>query len=219
MQISFLKTEEKMICVCSQCCTSFELTKKRVQDNLRKNKNGPFCGKICADLNQNKKLHLVCTNCSKHIKKSQSQFKKSLNHFCTKSCAATYNNKHKTHGTRRSKLEIYLEEQIRIDYPNINMVCNQKDVINSELDFYFPDLKLAIELNGIFHYEPIYGEERLSQIQNNDNRKFQACLERGIELCIIDSSKCTYLKQSTKDKFYNIVKNILDFKNGRQGGT
>ena len=92
------------------------------------------------------------------------------------------------------------------------MLCNQKDVINSELDFYFPELKLAVELNGIFHYEPIYGEEKLSQIQNNDTRKFQACLERGIELCIVDSSKCKYLKQSAKDEFYNIFKSLLDLK-------
>ena len=43
-----------------------------------------------------------------------------------------------------------------------------KSVINSELDFYFPNLKLAIEINGPLHYKPIYGKDKLIQIQNNN---------------------------------------------------
>lgn len=57
------------------------------------------------------------------------------------------------------------------------------------MDIYIPVLSLAFELNGIFHYEPIYGEGKLLSIQNNDDRKFQACLEHDIELCIINSSE------------------------------
>jgi hypothetical protein len=34
------------------------------------------------------------------------------NHFCCQSCAGRYNNTHKTHGTRRSKMETYLEEHL-----------------------------------------------------------------------------------------------------------
>ena len=76
--------------------------------------------------------------------------------FCNHSCAATYNITHKTVGTRRSKLEVWLESQLRELYPNLTLLPNDKTAINSELDFYFPELKLAFELNGIFHYEPIY---------------------------------------------------------------
>lgn len=129
--------------------------------------------------------------------------------FCNHSCSAAYNNTHKTKGCRRSKLEIYLESQLKLLFPNLDLRFNEKSAINSELDIYIPSLKLAFELNGIFHYEPIYGADKLSQIQNNDNRKFQACLERGIELCIIDTSTYSYFKEQTAKKYLEIVLNII----------
>ena len=67
-------------------------------------------------------------------------------------------------------MEVYLEEQIRKNYSSLELLCNDKTTINSELDFYFPGLKLAIELNGILHFEPIYGDKKLDQIQNNDHK-------------------------------------------------
>lgn len=78
------------------------------------------------------------------------------------------------------------------------------------MDFYFPTLRLAIELNGIFHYEPIYGEDKLEKIQSNDSQKAIRCNEKGIELCIIDSSTCKYLNNSAKDKYWHIVRTIIE---------
>ena len=112
-------------------------------------------------------------------------------------------------GTRRSKLEVWLEAQLRDLYPNLTLLPNDKTAINSELDLYFPDLRLAFELNGIFHYEPIYGPEKLASIQNNDHRKFAACIERGISLCILDSSKMTYFKESKAKVFLDIIRRII----------
>lgn len=89
---------------------------------------------------------------------------------------------------------------------------NQINTINAELDIYIPSLKLAVELNGIFHYEPIYGEEKLKQTQNNDNRKFQACLEKGIELCIIDTSGQKRFTELSSKPFLDIVVNLINFK-------
>jgi hypothetical protein len=68
---------------------------------------------------------------------------------------------------------------------------------------------LAFELNGIFHYEPIYGDNKLEQIQNNDNRKFQACLEKNIELCIIDTSQLKYFKEKNCLKYLEIVQSVV----------
>lgn len=36
---------------------------------------------------------VICTHCGKSFDKKKSQIKKSKNHFCTRSCAASYNNK------------------------------------------------------------------------------------------------------------------------------
>ena len=115
-------------------------------------------------------------------------------------------------GIRRSKLEAWLEIKLIEQYPNFEIQFNRKDAINSELDIYIPSLKLAFELNGIFHYEPIYGNDKLNQIGNNDNRKFQACIERGIELCIIDTSTQKNFKEKSSKKFLDIITSFIDNK-------
>lgn len=71
---------------------------------------------------------------------------------------------------------------------------------------------MAFELNGIFHYEPIYGNDKLNQIQNNDNRKYQACLEHNIELCIIDTSYFKHFKEDKAKEFLNIISSIINLK-------
>jgi hypothetical protein len=104
----------------------------------------------------------------------------------------------------------YQDLKFHLLYPSLKFHFNRKDAINAELDIYIPSLKLAFELNGIFHYEPIYGPEKLAQIQTNDERKFQACLERGIELCLIDVSSFSYFKLEGAKRYLNIVTSILN---------
>jgi hypothetical protein len=128
------------------------------------------------------------------------------------SCSAKWRNAHKTKGTRVSKLERWLAEQLVLLFPTIEFHFNRKDAINGELDIFIPTLKLAFELNGIFHYEPIYGPEKLGRMQSNDERKMQACHEHGIELCIIDVSMMTYFKPAKADRFLRIVKHVIHTK-------
>ena len=201
---------------CEQCSSLFKKTKNLIQSSI---KGSPmhklrFCSLVCCGKAKakNKKELISCKNCNKEFFKKINQIKKTINSFCSSSCAATYNNTHKTHGCRRSKLEVHLEQKLPIKYPDLEFHFNRKDAIKSELDLYIPELKLAFELNGIFHYEPIYGTDKLNQIQNNDNRKFQACLEQGIELCIIDTSSLTYFKPDKAQKYLNIIMSIIDLK-------
>lgn len=132
--------------------------------------------------------------------------------FCSSKCSGTYNSAHKTRGIRRSKLEVWLEQELKTHYPHLDILYNDRTTIKAELDIYIPSLKLAFELNGIFHYEPIYGPERLAAIQNNDQRRFQACLERGIELCILDTSRINYFKLSKVQPFLDIITRLIDDK-------
>ena len=207
----FLNTKSRALVplTCEQCEETFYRTKHYIQTKQKNCKKGAcFCSKSCRALSDKKAQIVICLNCNTQFEKTLAQINKFPNHFCCHSCATTYNNKHKTYGTRRSKLEVYLEEQIETHYSKLNCQYNKKDAIGSELDFYFPTLKLAIELNGIFHYEPIYGQDKLDKIQNNDQQKFLACYKADIELCVIDSSQCKYLTQKIKGEYWDII-NIL----------
>jgi hypothetical protein len=132
--------------------------------------------------------------------------------FCSKSCSAKYNNKHKTKGSRRSKLEVWVESKLTELYPNLIIDYNKIDSLEMELDIYVPSLKLAFELNGIFHYEPIFGDKKLQNIQRNDTNKFEKCQQLGISLCIIDVSKQKYFKEKTSIPFLDIILLIINQK-------
>jgi hypothetical protein len=63
-------------------------------------------------------------------------------------------------------------------FPNEKIIFNGKEAIESELDIYFPERKIGFEINGIFHYEPIYGEEKMKKIQQNDKEKREKCRQK-----------------------------------------
>lgn len=214
------KADSLLSLICENCNNVFYKKKKSIKyfliHNIKKY-NIRFCSRECLGKNKNTSKEVNCKNCNINFTKFLNQTKSSPNHFCSRSCATIYRNTHKKTGTRKSKLENWLTEQLTIKYPKLKINYNHKDVINSELDIYIPELKLAFELNGIFHYEPIYGTEKLQQIQNNDNRKFQACLEKGIELVIIDTSSQKYFKEKTSIKFFNIIKKIINERCSAEG--
>ncbi len=208
------KNSTKFPLECKHCINTFYKSKTEIIriNNPKYRLTHDFCSSKCKSEYEslNVKLSFTCPQCNITFKKSISTTKNAKNHFCSKSCTATYNNLNKTYGTRRSKLEIWLEGQLNLLYPNLEIQYNQKSVIKSELDIYIPSLNLAVELNGIFHYEPIYGTNKLEKTINNDKSKSLACHEAKIDLCIIDTSQQKYVKPSTSQKYLDIIINIIN---------
>jgi hypothetical protein len=201
---------------CEHCGNPFLRVKNDIQTGLRETREGKpknrnsCCSLKCSSLfKHNLSVEATCEQCGKPVKKIQSQAKKTKHNFCSQSCAAKYHNAHKTTGTRVSKLERWLQEQLPLLFPGLEFHFNRTDAINAELDIYVPSIRLAFELNGIFHYEPIYGPEKLGRIQNNDERKVLACAEHGIGLCIVDISSVSYFKPTKAQKFLDIVANLI----------
>lgn len=214
-EISEVKSTEKFPLECYGCGFAFKVEVKHIRSELKlKRGKCKYCSKRCQFESMRKTQLVSCGTCNKlrlvdaHVLKNS----KSGKIFCDSSCAAKFNNRNKTTGTRRSKLEVWLEEQFKSEYPQLEVKYNQRSAINAELDIFIPSLKLAVELNGIFHYEPIFGQEKLSAIKSNDDRKFQACLEQGIELVIIDVSSLKYFTQKNTAKYWDILRRIIDTK-------
>lgn len=209
------KTRDFLSVECYQCGNPYQVKKRYIKsfltdpNSLSSNK---YCSKKCLNKSKLRRVEVECKNCSTKLEKRISVYNKSKTKrfFCNQSCAATYNNRNKTHGTRRSKLEVWLEERLKQLYPHMKMLFNSKEAIGSELDIYIPSLNLAIELNGIFHYEPIFGVDKLQQIQENDKSKTLACYEAKIDLCIIDTSGQKYFKPKSSQKYLDIIIKIIE---------
>jgi len=194
---------------CIHCNSPFKRTKNFIQGCNIPRKSGDFCSKRCCALHRGPPVTVACEQCGNSFTKRPSEIKRNKHHFCCLSCGAKWRNAHKTKGTRVSKLERWLAEQLVILFPRLEFHFNRHDAINSELDIFIPSLKLAFELNGIFHYEPIYGTDKLASIQNNDHRKMLACAEQGLELCVLDISSIKYIKPIKMQKFLDIISSLI----------
>lgn len=207
---------------CDVCSKTFARTKRQYRAQVSHITGGSYkkapkrhiCSPECFTILKGKGSEVKCAQCGTPTLKSPSEALKSKSgrSFCGSSCAGKYNSAHKTFGCRSSKLERWVAEQLTSLYPELEVHYNRKDAIGSELDIYVPSLKLAFELNGIFHYEPIYGHKTFENIQNNDHRKFAACAEREIGLCVIDTSKQKYFKPSTSQPYLDIIVKIINQK-------
>lgn len=194
---------------CKNCGKQVTKSNSRYNESIKNGWNF-FCSIRCRYGYQEKGIELPCAQCQKPVRKTPTQIRQTKNNvFCSKSCAALYNNSHKDYGTRRSKLEMFIEHCLRAEFPNLNIRCNTTEPIGTELDFYFPELRMAIELNGILHYEPIYGQEKLERIQKNDLRKADGCLKAGIRLFVIDASDRAYPTQKRKDRYWQMIKELV----------
>lgn len=189
---------------CHNCKKLFS----RDRRNLNKKSKFKFCSKKCGTSFYKTIMTIECYTCSKPIKRVLSVFNKSKTKrfFCSHSCSAKYSNSHKTVGTRRSKLEIKLESIFRLNYPDLDIICNKTSCIPYELDFYFPSLKLAFEINGILHYKPVYGVKKLTATQKTDSAKILLCGDLGIKLHQFD----IYSIHSDEKKFINLCLELLE---------
>lgn len=148
-----------------------------------------------------------CENCGRVFlatkRKPSDTAKKYLPHreYCSQACLkALLRKEHPTYETKRSKAELLLESMIRSEFPSVNLLTNDRFILESalELDFYFPDLRLGIEINGPSHVSPIFGKKAYEAQRRNDESKRQECVRRSIVLHIVDISKAKTWEDTEK---------------------
>ncbi|MDQ3257643.1 MAG: hypothetical protein M3R15_27780 [Acidobacteriota bacterium] len=133
------------------------------------------------------------------FRKQGVELKRTDKHFCSRSCSAQFNNRHKKLGaSRRSKAEDFLSGLIRRDFPSLKIIQNDRTLLPSglEVDIVIPCLKLAIELNGPVHYFPLFGDEKLAKIRAADILKQIEIQAAGYSLLVIDISAYGYFKKA-----------------------
>jgi hypothetical protein len=206
------KFKDKLSLECLYCKKTFYKEKYQITRALKPNskKKADYCSHFCYSQTLKNKKTILCVNCGVGITRTPQKINRYKNTFCSQKCSGLYNSKNKEYGNNRSKLEIWLEEQLTNLYPSLKILYNDTITIKHELDIYIPSLNIAFELNGIFHYEPIFGIKRLESAQRNDLSKTKACFDAKIDLCVIDTTSQKYFKEKTSKVFLDIITNIIN---------
>jgi len=198
---------------CEICSKDFVRSKSMVLRILKGKsvgeKAGSFCSVKCCGRSRNTQIVVNCKQCNELFHKPKGNVNRV---FCSRTCSGIYNNKHKTHGFRRSKLECWMEQKLKEKYTDLEFIFNKRELIGYELDLYIPILNIAFEFNGIVHYKPIYGEQKFNSIKINDLKKSEICKTYGIELKIIDVSKMKSFRDSRGKEFLDEVVSTIEMR-------
>jgi very-short-patch-repair endonuclease len=110
-----------------------------------------------------------------------------------------------------SKVEKYLFEYLigegyRVDKHKEHILQNEK----FHIDLYIRDCRMAIEVDGPMHFEPVFGEDKLQKRQAADLAKNGLILSAGMVLIrvkLIKRESQRYLRQIS-DEVMEIVKSV-----------
>jgi very-short-patch-repair endonuclease len=83
----------------------------------------------------------------------------------------------------RSQAESIIIDLLRFHFKKLKVVPNDRSVLGrQEIDIYLPEYKFAIEVDGLTHQKPIYGEATFERMKEADARKSKKLKELGIQL-------------------------------------
>jgi len=108
-----------------------------------------------------------------------------------------------------SKLEHFLlkcliQDGFKVDFHKEQSLLNTK----LQIDLFLPNLNVAIEVDGLSHFEPVWGEDSLKRNKKYDNKKSGLILGKGLVLIRVIQKK-DYSK-SRAQVIYNELKNQLN---------
>lgn len=181
-------------------------------------RNNHFCSRVCSSKFQDKRNDVICIVCGREFRKSNYKSKNKPRHCCSLDCVKVLNNNFKDWGSNRSRLEVDIEGHLGVIFSDFDIRFNKTD-IGYELDIFIPDLKLAIEINGIHHYEDIFKNNRFFRTQQIDKEKIVRCNELDIKLFVINVSRDGQNKEIQVQRISEVEQIIrdriieLDFKN------
>lgn len=105
-----------------------------------------------------------------------------------------------------SETDLFYKVKERFSEYNVIQHGRPKWLGRQHLDIYFPDLNIAIEYQGLQHYQPVGyfgGEKGFSATKERDKRKYNLCKKNGCQLLFVNESY-------TFDEVAEAVKKIID---------
>jgi hypothetical protein len=194
---------------CDKCNQEYEeLIGYAKQGEIRKRKH-KFCSKQCRLEFFNSNFLTNCKVCGKEVQRKGKDKNKSKTgfFFCSRNCSANFNNQLRKK-KRRSKIEQALFTMLKEYFPNLKIISNDREILQGlELDIYIPDIKLGIEWNGIVHFKPIYGMEKLLAVQEKDKQKMELANAKNIHLVVIPDYESKY---SLVKEAFSQIKGIIE---------
>ncbi len=202
--LEFIRTKDRFELTCDGCGITFS----RIKSECNKSKL-KYCSVSCRPRVSGLQTR-SCIVCGSDVTRYASLFPKNGNVCCNNSCGAIWKNKNRDPTiTTRSKLEKWLEEQLKHGFTELNILYNESSKIGMELDIHIPNLKLAFEINGIFHYEDVFKNGLLARRLELDAKKRQLCLDNKITLMEIDTREQKYFTEKSSQKYLDIIANKI----------
>ncbi|MFW5847688.1 MAG: DUF7487 domain-containing protein [bacterium] len=175
--------------VSSKNDTVKEKLKKTIKNKIESKYNIKFIDEKNIEVINDCKIHKSYVIDFKNF--YQRKFKYKIDNLCTK-CNPIGN-------VFRSGYENKIENDIIKNY-SIDYELNNKKIISNEIDFYFPNHKIGIEINGIYWHSDIFKDKLYHY------NKTKECKEKGIQLLHIWEFDLI----NKKDIIYSIIKNKLN---------
>ena len=195
--------------ICNHCKQEYFEKPWYSKQGEQKKRKHQFCCRQCRLDYFNTKFIANCKTCNVEIERHGSDKSKSGFYFCSSRCSASYNNQIRQK-KRRSKMEKALFDLLVTAFPKLEIIANDRKTLNGlEIDIFIPKLQLAIEWNGIVHFKPIFGEEKLLAVQEKDRQKLQIANEKNIRLIVIPDYRSNYsLVKEAFSKIKEIIENL-----------
>lgn len=210
-----MKSRDKISLVCAFCQNIFLKPKNEIQRVMKGNYHGScdFCSIKCVWNSRKKRLSCHCTECGTPFEKTPSTM--TVNNFCSQRCHGIFYQKNKKTGFRQSKAEIFLVHLLKSEFLDLKIESSNRRFIGLEIDILLPEIKIAIEINGIVHFLPIYGNDKLNKIQMNDSNKIKLLQEKSFQIIVIDISHLKTEREMNKfilEYFHNQLKSFIKSK-------
>lgn len=162
-------------------------------------------------INTKEKLQFECLKGHK-FQRSIKQFEKNSKCSTCESSTKSSDYLYQTSRGEKDLLSFVKQYYTSADKIKVNGIFGKIELNNAEFDIYIPELKLAIEYNGLFYHSDALDENH-RRVNTSQYRKYKFCTSNGIRLINIFEDEWK-LRQKQTENFLLSVLNIHDVRIG-----